>query len=111
MEAFVSYPYDLDIIFGSEKGFTCFSLINPSSAEKHIQYIVEYVNTEHPDFSIEIPESIICDDGEEITLPSIPYQEFEDGNNIYQIELENPRTLARGMRANNKKLFTNKKIL
>lgn len=83
MEAFVSYPYDLDIIFGSEKGFTCFSLINPSSAEKHIQYIVEYVNTEHPDFSIEIPESIICDDGEEITLPSIPYQEFEDGNNIY----------------------------
>ena len=44
---------------------------------------LSFVNTEHPDFTVEMPEAITCREGTAVTLPSIPYQEFEDDGYVY----------------------------
>lgn len=47
------------------------------------QYTLSFENTDYPQFDVELPEPITDYQGEEITLPTVAHQEFEDDGYIY----------------------------
>ena len=47
------------------------------------QYTLIFENTDHPQFDIDLPEPITDYQGEEITLPTVAHQEFEDDGYVY----------------------------
>lgn len=47
------------------------------------QYTVSFENTDHPQFDVELPDPITDYQGEEITLPTVAHQEFEDDGYVY----------------------------
>ena len=47
------------------------------------QYTLSFENTDHPQFDVELPDPITDYQGEEITLPTVAHQEFEDDGYVY----------------------------
>ena len=47
------------------------------------QYTLSFENTDHPQFDVELPDPITNYQGEEITLPTVAHQEFEDDGYVY----------------------------
>jgi len=47
------------------------------------QFVVSFANTTYPQFDVDIPDPIIDYQGEEITLPTVAHQEFEDDGYVY----------------------------
>ena len=47
------------------------------------QFVVSFSNTTYPQFDVDLPDPIIDYQGEEITLPTVAHQEFEDDGYVY----------------------------
>ena len=47
------------------------------------QYTLSFENADHPQFDVDLPEPITDYQGEEITLPTVAHQEFEDDGYVY----------------------------